>query len=192
MESGNDTFALKEPSPTSPVNANVLHHPNTFLAASISEKNERGSGTTIAFDQRQQNTPSRLTLGSKTKRKSGSKRNQNKTNRKVFDPVPTLGDGKLEKMTIKELNKYIQGIPKQQAQKIKNRRRILKNRKYALKCRLKTVQKRTKMAEENKSLEKRISAAKEELKTVTKQRDYRATNQNIYSFMRLLNQNSLK
>ena len=75
-------------------------------------------------------------------------------------------------MTIKELNKYIQGIPKQQAQKIKNRRRILKNRKYALKCRLKTVQKRTKMAEENKSLEKRISAAKEELKTVTKQRDY--------------------
>ena len=172
MESGNDTFALKEPSPTSPVNANVLHHPNTFLAASISEKNERGSGTTIAFDQRQQNTPSRLTLGSKTKRKSGSKRNQNKTNRKVFDPVPTLGDGKLEKMTIKELNKYIQGIPKQQAQKIKKRRRILKNRKYSLKCRLKTVQKRTKMAEENKSLEKRISAAKEELKTVTKQRDY--------------------
>ena len=56
MESGNDTFALKESSPTSHVNANVLHHPNTFLAASISEKNERGSGTIIAFDQRQQNT----------------------------------------------------------------------------------------------------------------------------------------
>ena len=60
---------------------------------------------------------------------------------------------------------------------------------YALKCLLKTVQKRTKMA--NKSLEKRISAAKEELKTVKKrERDYRVTNQNIYSFMRLLNQNS--
>ena len=51
------------------------------------------------------------------------------------------------------------------------------------------VQKSTKMA--YKFLEKRISAAMEELKTVTKQRDYRATNQNIYSFMRLLNQNSL-
>lgn len=171
MESGNDIFALKESSPTSPIKANGSHHPNTFLAAPISEKNDRGLGTTSAFDQHQQNTPSRFTPGSKTKRKSGSKRNQNKTN-KVFDPVPTLSDGKLEKMTIKELNKYIQGIPKQQAQKIKKRRRILKNRKYALKCRLKTVQKRTKMAEENKSLEKRISAAKEELKTVTKQRDY--------------------
>ena len=174
MESGNDhdIFALKESSPTSPIKANGSHHPNTFLAAPISEKNDRGSGTTSAFDQRQQNTPPRFTPGSKTKRKSaGSKRNQNKTN-KLFDPVPTLSDGKLEKMTIKELNKYIQGIPKQQAQKIKKRRRILKNRKYALKCRLKTVQKRTKMAEENKSLEKRISAAKEELKTVTKQRDY--------------------
>ena len=171
MESGNDIFALKESSPTSPIKANGLHHSNTFLAAPISEKNDRGSGTTSAFDQRQQNTPSRFTPGSKTKRKSGSKRNQNKAN-KVFDPVPTLSYGKLEKMTIKELNKYIQGIPKQQAQKIKKRRRILKNRKYALKCRLKTVQKRTKMAEENKSLEKRISAAKEELKTVTKQRDY--------------------
>ena len=44
----------------------------------------------------------------------------------------------------------------------------------------------------NKSLEKRISAAKEELKPITKQRDFRATNQTIYSFMRLLNQNSLK
>ena len=64
------------------------------------------------------------------------------------------------------------------------------NSLYTLKCLLKTVQKRTKMA--NKSLEKRISVAKEELKTVTKQRDYRATNQNIYSFTRLLNQNSLK
>ena len=170
MESGNDIFALKESSPTSPIKANGSHHPNAFLAAPISEKNDRGSGTTSAFDQRQQNTPSRFTPGSKTKRKSGSKRNQNKTN-KVFDPVPTLSDGNLEKMTIKELNRYIQGIPKQQAQKIKKRRRILKNRKYALKCRLKT-QKRTKMAEENESLEKRISAAKEELKTVTKQRDY--------------------
>ena len=52
------------------------------------------------------------------------------------------------------------------------------------------IQKPTKMA--NKFLEKMISAAKEELKTITKQRDYRATNQNIYSFMRLFNQNSLK
>ena len=171
MESGNNTFALNESLPTSPIEDNGLYHPNTFFAAPIREKNDRGSGTSSAFDQRQQKTPSRFTPGSKTKRKSGSKRNQNKTN-KVFDPVPTLSDGKLEKMTIKELNKYIQGIPKQQAQKIKKRRRILKNRKYALKCRLKTVQKRTKMAEENKSLEKRISAAKEELKTVTKQRDY--------------------
>ena len=171
MESGNDIFSLKESSPTSPINANVLHHPNTFLAAPISEKNDRGSRTTSSFDQRQRNTASRFTPGSKTKRKSDSKRNQ-KTN-KVSDPVPTctLSDGKLEKMTIKGLNKYIQGIPKQQAQKIKKRRRILKNRKYALKCRLKTVHKRTKMAEENESLEKRISAAKEELRTVTKQRD---------------------
>ena len=64
------------------------------------------------------------------------------------------------------------------------------NSLYALKCLLKTVQKRTKMT--NKSLEKRISVAKEELKTITKQKDFRATNQNIYSFMRLLNQNSLK
>ena len=171
MESGNDIFALKESSPTSSIKANGSHHLNTFLAAPISAKNDRGSGNTSAFDQHQQNTPSRFTPGSKTKRKSGSKRNQNKTN-KVSDPVPTLSDGKLEKMTIKELNKYIHGIPKQQAQKIKKRRRILKNRKYALKCRLKTVQKRPKTAEENKSLEKRISAAKEELKTVTKQRDY--------------------
>ena len=61
MESGSDTFALKESSPTSPINANGLHHSNTFFAAPISEKNDRGSGTTSAFDKRQQNTPSRFT-----------------------------------------------------------------------------------------------------------------------------------
>ena len=72
----------------------------------------------------------------------------------------------------------------------KERERKETNSLYALNCLLKTVQKRTRMT--NKSQEKRISVAKEELKTITKQRDFRATNQNIYSFMRLLNQNSLK
>ena len=51
--------------------------------------------------------------------------------------------------------------------KERKRRRILYTR---WKCLLKTVQKRTKIKMANKFLEKRISAAKEELKTITKKK----------------------
>ena len=83
-----------------------------------------------------------------------------------------LSDKKLEKMSIKELNDYTRPLPKHQAHELKKRRRILKNRKYALKCRLKSITKRQNMAEENRSLEKELSATKGKLKTILDERDY--------------------
>ena len=83
-----------------------------------------------------------------------------------------LSDKKLEKMSIKELNDYTRQLSKPQAQELKKKRRILKNRKYALKCRLKSIRKRQNMAEENRSLEKELSATKGELQTILDERDY--------------------
>lgn len=83
-----------------------------------------------------------------------------------------LSDKKLEKMSIKELNDYTRLLPKHQAQELKKRRRILKNRKYALKCRLKSITRRQNMAEENQSLEKELSATRGKLKTILDERDY--------------------
>ena len=83
-----------------------------------------------------------------------------------------LSDKKLEKMSIKELNDYTRPLSKHQAQELKKRRRILKNRKYALKCRLKSKTKRQNIAEENRSLEKELSATRGKLKTILDERDY--------------------
>ena len=174
MESGDYVFSLKESLAfVSPVK------PNCSLPCGISlslfdEGNVGGSETMKELDQHRQNPQSNLKTGSKAKRKAASKRSEKSSCSSVFDPrsSPTLSDRKLENMTIKELNSFIRGIPKHQAQKIKKRRRILKNRKYAFKCRLKCVQKKAKMAEENKSLEGKISATKEELKVVLKQKEY--------------------
>ena len=115
----------------------------------------------------------RLPCVSKAKRRIVSRRSSKKED-SAFDAASfvTLGDKKLEKMTIKELNKYTRGIPKQKAKDLKKRRRILKNRRYALKCRLKSKQKSVNMADENVSLEKELSAAKSELTTILNERDY--------------------
>jgi len=136
-------------------------------------ENVKGPKAMRKFDKHKKDSQSSLKTGSKAKRKVASKQSQKKRfSTSDPDSFPSLSDKKLEKMTIKELNNYIQGIPKCQAEKIKKRRRILKNRRYALKCRLKCTQKKAKMAEENASLEKEISATKEELQRILKQRDY--------------------
>ena len=137
------------------------------------DKNVKGSETLKELDKFKKNVLSRIKAGTKPKRKSASKRCHNKTcNLSDSECFPALSDKKLEKMTTKELNNHIQGISKSQAEKIKKRRRILKNRKYALKCRLKCTEKKTKMAEENVTLEQEVSTTKVELEKVLKQRDY--------------------
>lgn len=125
------------------------------------------------LDNYEQDTESTLPRRSKGKRRPVPrricKREDNDFDLRSF---AKLSDKKLEKMTIKELNDYTRQLPKHQAQELKKRRRILKNRKYALKCRLKSTMKRVNMAEENRSLEKELSATKRELKTILDERDY--------------------
>ena len=117
----------------------------------------------------EQDTASTLPCRSKGKRRPVLRRIRKGINPKSF---AKLSDKKLEKMSIKELNDYTRPLPKQQAQELKKRRRILKNRKYALKCRLKSITKRQNMAEENRSLEKELSATRGKLKMILDERDY--------------------
>ena len=82
-----------------------------------------------------------------------------------------LSDEKLEKMSIRDLNKQLRQLPEELVQKYRKRRRILKNRKYALKCRRRVSEKRNSIAEQNAALELEICRAKEELRKVTSERD---------------------
>ena len=82
-----------------------------------------------------------------------------------------LSDEKLEKMSTRDLNKQLRQLSEELVQKYRKRRRILKNRKYALKCRRRVSEKRNSIAEQNAALELEICRAKEELRKVTSERD---------------------
>lgn len=117
------------------------------------------------------NSESSLSFPDTVRQKVVSKRNVKKRNGEAGS-LRALSDKELEKMTTKQLNKYTRNIPKQQAQKLKKRRRAVKNRCYAVKCRRKSVQKRETIIEENQSLENEVSATRRDLKVILDERDY--------------------
>ncbi|XP_068670784.1 transcription factor MafA-like [Montipora foliosa] len=172
MAAGDGMFSIENrlslASPSIPSSSLLFDNSVTLF----NEVSIRGSEIPIEFDDPIHNSQSSIESGSKSKKKVASKRSQ-KTY-KTFNSELLLGlsDKELEKMTMKELNNCIKGIPKLQAQKIKKRRRILKNRKYAFKCRLRCHEKKTKMSEENASLEREVSATKAKLQRILNQRDY--------------------
>ncbi|KAL9974263.1 hypothetical protein ACROYT_G011280, partial [Oculina patagonica] len=87
------------------------------------------------------------------------------------ETITQISDEKLEKMSIQAFNKQIRQLPEALMRKLRKRRRILKNRKYALKCRKKDSEKTGNITEENASLELEIFKAKEELRKVARERD---------------------
>ena len=100
-----------------------------------------------------------------------SKRKQKDRNQLPSKSIAKLSDEKLEKMSIETLNKKFRQLPDTLVRKLRKRRRVLKNRKYALKCRKKDSEKTDNVTEENVALELKILKAKEELRKVTSERD---------------------
>ena len=82
-----------------------------------------------------------------------------------------ISDSELERMSIQDLNKRIRNLPKGKKQAFRKRRRILKNRKYALKCRRKGSMETMGIAEQNKVLQQEIDRVAKELKRVVNERD---------------------
>ena len=82
-----------------------------------------------------------------------------------------LSDENLEKMSIRDLNKHLRQLPKEQVKRYRKRRRILKNRKYALKYRRNDSGKGSNIAKQNVSLELEICLTNEELRKVICERD---------------------
>lgn len=102
---------------------------------------------------------------------TAAKRKQKERNQHSCELMAKLSDDKLEKMSIQTLNKKFRQLPDTLVQKFRKRRRVLKNRKYALKCRKKGSEKTDNVTEENAALELKILKAKEELRKVASERD---------------------
>lgn len=80
--------------------------------------------------------------------------------RKANNPT----DEMLLRLSVREMNEYLKVIPKEEHDMLKNRRRLLKNRTYAEKCRNKRILSHQISTEENKIL-------KRKLEEVTNERD---------------------
>ncbi|XP_044175500.1 transcription factor MafG-like [Acropora millepora] len=89
--------------------------------------------------------------------------------------ITTISDEELEKMPIQDLNKHLRGLPKTEAQMLRKRRRILKNRSYATSCRQRRVASDESLKEQNQRLKDQLREIKEILrKTIVDRNLYKS------------------
>ena len=66
-------------------------------------------------------------------------------------------------LSVKELNKKLEGLPKKEVIQLKRKRRTLKNRGYAQTCRTRRQKHRLTLEEQNTALRKRLKSMQAEL-----------------------------
>ena len=80
-------------------------------------------------------------------------------------------DDELVGLTVRELNRRLQGISHDIATKLKHKRRTLKNRGYAQNCRSRRMQQRSELEVENNKLHNKLNHALQEMSRLVKERD---------------------
>ncbi|CAG5123550.1 unnamed protein product [Candidula unifasciata] len=83
-----------------------------------------------------------------------------------------IDDDDLVSLPVRELNRRLQGCPKSEVQRLKQKRRTLKNRGYAQNCRSKRMQQKNELETTNKSLVQKIADLKRQLSTSVRERDF--------------------
>lgn len=79
------------------------------------------------------------------------------------DNVLPLCENELEQISVRDLNKLLQGQERSLISKVKAKRRTLKNRGYALKCRSRRVEVQNQLMAENKALKQELNFLKQQL-----------------------------
>ena len=79
---------------------------------------------------------------------------------KFFDPLTS--DEALVKLSVRELNKVLRNVPGDIRMRMKQRRRLLKNRGYAQKCRNRRICSQKIYCEQNEQLKNMVERMKEE------------------------------
>lgn len=82
-----------------------------------------------------------------------------------------LTDEELVTLSVRELNRRLQGCSRGVATKLKHKRRTLKNRGYAQNCRSRRMQQRSDLEVENCKLRNKLSEVLHEMRRLVKERD---------------------
>lgn len=82
-----------------------------------------------------------------------------------------IPDDELTNLSIRDLNQRLRSLPKEEAQKIRRRRRSLKNRGYATSCRQRRTALKESLQTENQRLKDQLREAKDHLCNAVKDRD---------------------
>lgn len=83
----------------------------------------------------------------------------------------TISDEQIQNLRVQDLNKLLRDLPRDEAAKIKKRRRNLKNRNYALNCRIRKQQKYEDLLNENFSLKEQLESERSQLRNVWKEKE---------------------
>lgn len=94
-----------------------------------------------------------------------------KSPKNLQDCSEHITDEEIINLPIRVLNKRLRNLPKWEIQKIRKRRRSLKNRGYASSCRQRRVAIKEGLETQNQRLKMQLTETKEKLNTAVKERD---------------------